>query len=182
MRGVTSRLRRIAHALLISTRTPHAGSDDAVNVDSEAIKISTRTPHAGSDPRPRACRNRDYISTRTPHAGSDSLLDAPASTLMRFQPALPMRGVTPVFGRKGEDSIISTRTPHAGSDEAHALFPGGGRISTRTPHAGSDAAPARASCSRLSISTRTPHAGSDSACSSDRRPLGYFNPHSPCGE
>ena len=32
------------------------------------------------------------------------------------------------------------------------------------------------------ISTRTPHAGSDSACSSDRRPLGYFNPHSPCGE
>ena len=93
-----------------------------------------------------------------------------------------MRGVTPVFGRKGEDSIISTRTPHAGSDEAHALFPGGGRISTRTPHAGSDlrgqhrylaivfqpalpmrgvtASPVFCTCS-VPISTRTPHAGSD---------------------
>ena len=89
MRGVTSRLRRIAHALLISTRTPHAGSDDAVNVDSEAIKISTRTPHAGSDPRPRACRNRDYISTRTPHAGSDK--NTLASTLEKtyFNPHSP---------------------------------------------------------------------------------------------
>ena len=70
-----------------------------------------------------------------------------------------MRGVTQDAERDERADFISTRTPHAGSDHARHFFHADGAISTRTPHA-----------------------GSDSACSSDRRPLGYFNPHSPCGE
>ena len=34
------------------------------------------------------------ISTRTPHAGSDAPLSAVKAGANRFQPALPMRGVT----------------------------------------------------------------------------------------
>ena len=100
----------------------------------------------------------------------------------RFQPALPMRGVTQVVCRRFEIGRISTRTPHAGSD----LERGGQLhidvISTRTPHAGSDvdsvhklcvvgfqpALPMRGVTLRADlhvrlrlISTRTPHAGSD---------------------
>ena len=54
------------------------------------VIISTRTPHAGSDFRYRISRRRRSISTRTPHAGSDLFT---ASSYV-FQPALPMRGVT----------------------------------------------------------------------------------------
>ena len=56
----------------------------------------------------------------------------------RFQPALPMRGVTASAPRMLRGKDISTRTPHAGSDVritgAQLLV----FISTRTPHAGSD--------------------------------------------
>ena len=55
--------------------------------------ISTRTPHAGSDFVPVGIEITNEISTRTPHAGSDrARISAPHT--MRFQPALPMRGVT----------------------------------------------------------------------------------------
>ena len=64
--------------------------------------------------------------------------NVPFINIDKFQPALPMRGVTPVFGRKGEDSIISTRTPHAGSDAQVVYVVPLHIISTRTPHAGSD--------------------------------------------
>ena len=37
------------HPALISTRTPHAGSDTADLQDPAKQAISTRTPHAGSD-------------------------------------------------------------------------------------------------------------------------------------
>lgn len=39
--------------------------------ESRIFLISTRTPHAGSDFRYRISRRRRSISTRTPHAGSD---------------------------------------------------------------------------------------------------------------
>ena len=53
MRGVTEF--PVLYALLreISTRTPHAGSDGAVQGAEPLPGISTRTPHAGSD---EACR------------------------------------------------------------------------------------------------------------------------------
>ena len=50
MRGVTFVLVHLRHHVLISTRTPHAGSDlDRVERDILVMQISTRTPHAGSD-------------------------------------------------------------------------------------------------------------------------------------
>ena len=78
------------------------------------------------------------ISTRTPHAGSDRAIRSLTPVQDRFQPALPMRGVTRAVVQRRRGVLISTRTPHAGSDgEPHSVL-GDGRISTRTPHAGSD--------------------------------------------
>ena len=56
-----------------------------------------------------------------------------------FQPALPMRGVTPHEVLQPVVVQISTRTPHAGSDHSvQQLSAVLACISTRTPHAGSD--------------------------------------------
>ncbi len=57
--------------------------------------ISTRTPHAGSDAALLAHHEEPSISTRTPHAGSDSVNYEEKIPWDIFQPALPMRGVTP---------------------------------------------------------------------------------------
>ena len=93
MRGVTGQRLRALHHATISTRTPHAGSDEKEVSQDAASDISTRTPHAGSD-LPVIGRSGDrLISTRTPHAGSD-----PDEAHARLH--VP----------------ISTRTPHAGSD------------------------------------------------------------------
>ena len=79
-------------------------------------RISTRTPHAGSDPDAEHLRQGCAISTRTPHAGSDHHVRGPPSACRKFQPALPMRGVTPHEVLQPVVVQISTRTPHAGSD------------------------------------------------------------------
>ena len=82
------------------------------------------------------------------------------SEYSEFQPALPMRGVTTGRHRRSRSRAISTRTPHAGSDDAIIRGRDGMEISTRTPHAGSD--PVFFDVLQAKpISTRTPHAGSD---------------------
>ena len=103
-------------APLISTRTPHAGSDDGFGQAACAGFISTRTPHAGSDKSYMAIKYGRLISTRTPHAGSDGTGADIIKASDEFQPALPMRGVTDLGGRRLYVYEISTRTPHAGSD------------------------------------------------------------------
>ena len=75
MRGVTRRTWLYPFHSMISTRTPHAGSDAVFNKELPAFLISTRTPHAGSDADPAILA--DF------HEG--------------FQPALPMRGVTAIL-------------------------------------------------------------------------------------
>ena len=71
MRGVTRPSDMSILSVLISTRTPHAGSD-FVPVGIEITnEISTRTPHAGSDRGAHQRPAYHEISTRTPHAGSD---------------------------------------------------------------------------------------------------------------
>ena len=82
------------------------------------------------------------------------------SEYSEFQPALPMRGVTTGRHRRSRSRAISTRTPHAGSDDAIIRGRDGMEISTRTPHAGSDVHPIDDRFV-VRISTRTPHAGSD---------------------
>ena len=125
--------------VFISTRTPHAGSDRRQALHGEAQDISTRTPHAGSDVRAVVQRRRGVlISTRTPHAGSDGRGERCGAFEGRFQPALPMRGLTRRARIPGQPRHISTRTPHAGSDRGRDSFPALLSISTRTPHAGSD--------------------------------------------
>ena len=78
------------------------------------------------------------ISTRTPHAGSDGTGADIIKASDEFQPALPMRGVTDLGGRRLYVYEISTRTPHAGSDRRRGVALERATISTRTPHAGSD--------------------------------------------
>ena len=73
MRGVTLQAGDETGLELISTRTPHAGSDLAQFVYVVPLHIiSTRTPHAGSDQIHLIVVRHDHISTRTPHAGSDT--------------------------------------------------------------------------------------------------------------
>ena len=71
MRGVTVVDKINEHPALISTRTPHAGSDQGRRPRATGVDISTRTPHAGSDADALRHMLRALISTRTPHAGSD---------------------------------------------------------------------------------------------------------------
>ena len=71
MRGVTAQLLGGDGRLVISTRTPHAGSDHGLEQRDLLLRISTRTPHAGSDQRQLLPEQIRSISTRTPHAGSD---------------------------------------------------------------------------------------------------------------
>ena len=71
MRGVTGSVRLRAALRVISTRTPHAGSDLVFQLVELFGDISTRTPHAGSDQRSGRSAEFEPISTRTPHAGSD---------------------------------------------------------------------------------------------------------------
>ncbi len=49
MRGVTNWTNLAKRIIRISTRTPHAGSDDGLAEVEITALISTRTPHAGSD-------------------------------------------------------------------------------------------------------------------------------------
>ena len=80
--------------------------------------ISTRTPHAGSD---RYGKFRYlYVKEFQPALPMRGVTPPICKTLQsrRFQPALPMRGVTLLVETRVRDDLISTRTPHAGSDRA----------------------------------------------------------------
>ena len=108
------------------------------DVDAQTRRISTRTPHAGSDDAPFSRCDDCFISTRTPHARSDVSSRLYLALAALFQPALPMRGVTQRIARREIRDAISTRTPHAGSDQLDERDERKEAISTRTPHAGSD--------------------------------------------
>ena len=125
---------------MISTRTPHAGSDllqytftsskmkfqpalpmrgsDVVHIRSYAVEeISTRTPHAGSDLYDNRQMHVDKaFQPALPMRGVTRMTGACPISVPRFQPALPMRGVTLLRLPRRRGRQISTRTPHAGSD------------------------------------------------------------------
>ena len=104
------------------------------------------------------------------------------SEVHEFQSTLPLRGVTGAGSPPIRIRFISIHTPLAGSD-ADALHLGLGEvISIHTPLAGSDGEQILVVDSLPKISIHTPLAGSDSAASACSKWIGYFNPHSPCGE
>ena len=127
------------HKACISTRTPHAGSDYTGENNPHLMTISTRTPHAGSDHRPRMGRRTERISTRTPHAGSDASRVDGAVGARLFQPALPMRGVTCDCMTYSNCVLFQPALPMRGVTAATVDGIARILISTRTPHAGSDA-------------------------------------------
>ena len=140
MRGVTSSTNATSEKRLFQPALPMRGVTRGCGCSRPARRqISTRTPHAGSDaPHSALAVLYDPISTRTPHAGSDEVCLRHFLSLSSFQPALPMRGVTPQRLPASQICRISTRTPHAGSDPDAEHLRQGCAISTRTPHAGSD--------------------------------------------
>ena len=67
----------------------------APNVDTgRASLISTHTPRAGSDIQFLEADFTVKISTHTPRAGSDETLYGYNYCMFKFQPTLPVRGVT----------------------------------------------------------------------------------------
>ena len=57
--------------------------------ESRIFLISTRTPHAGSDHMEQRLAFDGEISTRTPHAGSDSCLPRSSEPASYFNPHSP---------------------------------------------------------------------------------------------
>ena len=94
MRGVTLAAPTYAVHEVISTHTPRAGSDIDINFIICKQRISTHTPRAGSDLVNLGCYTVGF----------------------RFQPTLPVRGVTADDAIQWDDYSISTHTPRAGSD------------------------------------------------------------------
>ena len=89
MRGVTDMALNYSINGFISTRTPHAGSDDSPLQSVAVAQISTRTPHAGSDQDELVVERVGIISTRTPHAGSDVLASTRTLPRSYFNPHSP---------------------------------------------------------------------------------------------
>ena len=99
------------------------------------------------------------ISTRTPLTGSDGERDSRRDGAPVFQPALPLRGVTYVFGGATFDNKFQPALPLRGVTAKKEGCP--------LIHV---------------ISTRTPLTGSDTSSRSSARSTANFNPHSPYGE
>ena len=73
----------------ISTRTPHAGSDDSPLQSVAVAQISTRTPHAGSDQDELVVERVGITSPRTPPAGTDLLSSTRTLPQTDFNPHSP---------------------------------------------------------------------------------------------
>ena len=100
MRGVTSRGEPRPLHVIISTRTPHAGSDGRTIDDVRAVvEFQPALPMRGVTIVTNDGYTGELISTRTPHAGSDPMRPV-VSVTNSFQPALPMRGVTVIKMRQ----------------------------------------------------------------------------------
>ena len=128
-------------AVRISTRTPHAGSDEGKLTSSGKVKVfQPALPMRGVTRQVGGERLRRLISTRTPHAGSDTKSVATANDEWEFQPALPMRGVTASAASRLEAGAFQPALPMRGVTYGYGKgLEKTDEISTRTPHAGSDA-------------------------------------------
>ena len=95
LRGVTSASTSKFILNLFQPALPLRGVTRGTVYGLSAYEISTRTPLAGSDRHLPPAVETGAISTRTPLAGSDQALNLAQSQANQFQPALPLRGVTP---------------------------------------------------------------------------------------
>ena len=73
---------------------PLRGVTDFSDLYRHLLRISTRTPLTGSDKQYNEWLVYKIISTRTPLTGSDAAFSFGLMTFVKFQPALPLRGVT----------------------------------------------------------------------------------------
>ena len=145
MRGVTQ-IDQLSHGgCVISTRTPHAGSDPGMEWPrDESGEFQPALPMRGVTRRfgHRLAQGRFQPAlpmrgvTMSTVEGVRAWQFQPAlpmrgvtrqrpqgSTGIRFQPALPMRGVTGSRSNGRDHQSISTRTPHAGSDPSNLAIP-----------------------------------------------------------
>ena len=159
MRGVTSTLTLLDELDLISTRTPHAGSDGWHRVQRDRCGFQPALPMRGVTPPCAPNRTCRRFQPALPMRGVTSIYSMLCTSYCSFQPALPMRGVTKCNEKQKLSLIFQPALPMRGVTTVCARLKRSLHISTRTPHAGSDQVPA-----------------------SRPRPRSHFNPHSPCGE
>ena len=89
----------VHHAVhvLISTRTPLAGSDVLLHLGFSTVDISTRTPLAGSDIVEALLQEwNERFQPALPLRGVTTDKERAYVANDVFQPALPLRGVTPL--------------------------------------------------------------------------------------
>ena len=90
MRGVTSRGEPRPLHVIISTRTPHAGSDGRTIDDVRAVvEFQPALPMRGVTRARAQARSGQRISTRTPHAGSDHRHQRRVHRRAHFNPHSP---------------------------------------------------------------------------------------------
>ena len=90
MRGVTLVLTSVDLKLLISTRTPHAGSDTVLAfLYVTFVTFQPALPMRGVTWALTGNYNAQVISTRTPHAGSDAERARHDSHIRYFNPHSP---------------------------------------------------------------------------------------------
>ena len=159
MRGVTQ-IDQLSHGgCVISTRTPHAGSDPGMEWPrDESGEFQPALPMRG-------------VTRRFGHRLAQG----------RFQPALPMRGVTMSTVEGVRAWQFQPALPMRGVTRQRPQGSTGIRFQPALPMRGVTTPSTRSSPS-MPISTRTPHAGSDCSRQDQRASRAYFNPHSPCGE
>ena len=117
MRGVTRPQLLGTVNIVISTRTPHAGSDAALTFLWVVSPFQPALPMRGVTHHGRYRRGRHRFQPALPMRGVTNFGTKKSSSSI-FQPALPMRGVTLRPVRVHQGRHISTRTPHAGADRA----------------------------------------------------------------
>ena len=116
MRGATIKGRQQVNIAIISTHTPHAGSDRS---NERLFKFGPDfNPHSPCGERPSLWIAN--VSTRPfqptlPMRGA-TFTSSSFVTSNLFQPTLPMRGATANLLGRCPGRQISTHTPHAGSD------------------------------------------------------------------
>ena len=181
MRGVTQ-IDQLSHGgCVISTRTPHAGSDPGMEWPrDESGEFQPALPMRGVPRRFGHRLAQGRFQPALPMRGV-TMSTVEGVRAWQFHPALPLRGV-PRQRPQGSTGIrFQPALPMRGVTRQRPQGSTGIRFQPALPMRGVTGSRSNGR-DHQTISTRTPHAGSDP--SNLAIPLSQydFNPHSPCGE
>ena len=123
-------------AKLFQPAPPMRGVTDAERVNERSILVSTRAPHAGSDNGWYELTIEGGVSTRAPMRGATSSRTCP-NRAIGFQPAPPMRGATNLPCLIcGHPACLNPRPPMRGATAAPVSSPRSPRCFNPRPPCG----------------------------------------------